>query len=97
MSIASFSQWWLDYFPDHMCRFIAAWGIMTMMDPGWVALVDVMDGNEQHGDIYKLYNKFLIEEGSGITGIFVTVIIYSLLIAFQAIVLFYYLLQVLKS
>ena len=44
--------------------------------------------------MYKLYNKFLIEEGSGVTGIFVTVIIYALLMAFQAIVLFYYLLQV---
>jgi len=94
MVIATLFQWWLDYFPEHGCRFVAAWGIMTVLDPIWVLIVDLCINNTQYGDSWKLYNKFYADEGSGVTGIFVTVCVYCLLMAWQVVILFYYLLAV---
>merc|ERR1711924_532134 len=50
--------------------------------------------NTTYGDMFKLYNKFYVQEGSGVTGVFLTFISYSILICFQAIAMFWYLLRV---
>merc|ERR1711988_377732 len=94
VNVASFCQWWLDNFPAHGCRFIAAWGIMAMLDVLIVAALDLLRGNTTYGDIFKLYVKFDKEEGSGVTGVFCTFTSYCIVIAYQAIMLFYYLLRI---
>lgn len=94
--VAAFSNWWLDDFPDYACRAIATYGILSVLDPYLIAIVDCLylPSSYPEGDIFKLYDKFLKEEDSGITGIFMVVMSYGLLSAFQALFTFYYLLLV---
>jgi len=94
MGIAAFSYWWLDAFTEQGCRLISVWGILAMLDPVSTTIVNLLEKDTTNGDIYKLYNKFLLEEGSGVTGIFLTVTSYAIVMCFQAIVLFYYLLRI---
>jgi len=93
-AVAAFSQWWLDTFPPNGCRFIAAWGLISMFDSAIILVMDVLRGNTTKGDAFKLYEKFKEEEGSGVTGVFLTMVCYGILICYQAIVLFFYLLRI---
>lgn len=94
--IAAFCNWWLDDFPEYGCRAIAVFGILAMLDPYLIALVDCMylPSSYPTGDMFKLYYKFLVEESSGITGVVMTAISYLLLSAFQGLFLFHYLLTI---
>merc|ERR1712054_660323 len=68
---------------------------MTILDVVWVAITDVLRGNTgKYGDCTKLYEKFKAEEDSGVTGIFLTVTSYGILMFYQALILFFYLLRI---
>lgn len=94
--VVMFCNWWLDAFPDYGCRAIAVFGLMVIFDPLLIAVENLayLPSSYPEGDIFKLYKKFLDEEGSGITGIFLTLASYALLAAFQSIFVYYYLLMI---
>lgn len=46
------------------------------------------------GDAFKLYSRFLVEEGSGVVGIFLTCILYFVLISLSIFMVYYYLLNI---
>ena len=54
----------LQAFPDVFSRFMMNYGLVTILDPLLILLMDVITMNWEHGDLFKLYNWFLATEGS---------------------------------
>ena len=112
-TIAWVCQKVLGQFPNLGSRFIACYGIVTVLDPALIFLVDSALQNFNcranldcmidmaainctcvEGDAFKLYSRFLWEEGSGVVGVFLTVIIYIALMCLSSLILYSYLLSI---
>ena len=103
------------YMPESGSKFIASFGVATIIDPFLVLLVDVMSKNYNcagvypdtcgvdytssdcncfNGDFLKLWYRFDREEGSGVTGLFITVILYICISVISALLFYEYMLRV---
>lgn len=85
-----------DLMPDGFSKFFAAYGVVTVLDPYLITLVDLGYHNYActrvseacstaytsgdcdcfYGDFVKLYTRMLRDEGSGITGAFITFVLF---------------------
>lgn len=68
------SQKYIFCFPVKLCKFIAWYGLATMLD---FFICDVMDFADQNsnGDLFRLYNYYQKTQGAGIVGLFLTLMI----------------------
>lgn len=98
---------------DSISSFIAFYGLVSIFDPLFILLIDLLYGNynckrQDHchdsytvklcecyeGDFVKLYNRFVREEGSGVSGIIITVCIYLCSMTVGCLVLYEYMVYV---
>ncbi|RHY35132.1 hypothetical protein DYB32_000356 [Aphanomyces invadans] len=111
MGIASASQRFLGEFPDIGSRFIACFGLGTVLDPVLVFAIDLLHHNYDcaslgtctdpssssckcsEGDAFKLYQRFKSEEGTGVVGAVLTLLVYGFLMGVAAVVFYTYLLH----
>ncbi|KAF7248570.1 NADH peroxidase [Varanus komodoensis] len=83
-------------FPSCMSKLIMAWGLWTVLDPMAVFAVDALLGRLHYtpdkpiADCAKLYWLFLRMEESGIPGVLITVLLYTLLFFISSTILFLY-------
>ncbi|XP_045180354.2 uncharacterized protein LOC123539694 isoform X3 [Mercenaria mercenaria] len=72
----------LGQFPDFGCKFVIAYGIMTVLDPILILAMDCIlkryedDSATPTADFVKLWYHFYRVEGSGLGGVFVTAFLY---------------------
>lgn len=80
--------------PESFSRFVAAFGVAAFLDPFLLFIVDLCAGNNHcwnrcveytspscrchEGDAWKLYTRLETEEGAGVTGALITVMVRSL-------------------
>lgn len=102
--------------PESGSKFIASYGVATLLDPFLILLVDLLAGNFAcqryaacrenytgssctcfNGDFIKLWYRMQRDEGSGITGLIITVCIYLATTVISALLLYEYLLHVHKD
>ena len=88
-------------FPDLGSLFIAAFGIQVLLEPYWVALVDIIllrfrapQPDLQTADVTKLYWHFVRLENNGVVGIFLTLYLYLLTTVTTLAVFYMYFLRV---
>ncbi|XP_061850906.1 uncharacterized protein LOC104551953, partial [Colius striatus] len=89
-----------DSFPSFLSKFIIAMGLWTVLDPLAVFVVDSFLGRlgnsveKPIADAAKLYWVFLRAEESGILGVLITVILYTILFFISSTMLYLYFLRV---
>jgi hypothetical protein len=86
----------VDYLPEVLSKFFAAYGLATIFDPLLVTIIDLIYGNYNcearsdackedytsnacscfNGDFLKLWYRMDKEEGSGLTGLFIMILLY---------------------
>lgn len=79
-------------FPDTFSRILLSWGIVTMLDPLLILLVDLCSENWAHGDAFKLYHYYLRTEGNGVPGVLLTIAIFLFAMVVCMFLLYQYLL-----
>lgn len=87
----------LYFTPDLASRFVFCWGIATILDPYLTFVIDLLIGwntNVWTGDMFKLYNMFVLQDGSGLIGIFVSVVILLVLFLLSVGIFYLYLLRI---
>ncbi|XP_048364473.1 uncharacterized protein LOC125439411 [Sphaerodactylus townsendi] len=83
-------------FPSFLSKLIMTWGLWTVLDPLAVFVVDTFLGRLHYtpdkpiADCAKLYWLFLRTEGSGIPGILITLLLYTILFFISATVWYLY-------
>ncbi|XP_061447709.1 uncharacterized protein LOC133367599 isoform X2 [Rhineura floridana] len=83
-------------FPSYLSRLIMAWGFWTVLNPLVVFVVDAFLGRLQYipgkptADCAKLYWHFFRIEGSGIPGILITILLYTMLFIISSTFLYLY-------
>ncbi|XP_074841564.1 uncharacterized protein LOC142008281 [Carettochelys insculpta] len=88
-----------DSFPSFLSKFIMALGLWTVLDPLAVFVVDSFLGRLTYraekpiADAAKLYWLFSKTEQSGIPGVFITVVLYTILFIISSTILFLYFLR----
>ena len=87
-------QYALSPFPDAGSRFLAAYGIMTVLDPLITLIIDAASANTTAGDAFKLSTYFSAQEGSAIPGAILTCFFDLFLFLLSAFVLYQYLLHI---
>ncbi|XP_077788753.1 uncharacterized protein LOC114601374 [Podarcis muralis] len=86
-------------FPSYLSKLIIAWGLWTMLDPLAVFLVDAFLGRLHYApgkpiaDCAKMYWLFLRIEESGILGILITLLLYTMLFLISSTSLYLYLMR----
>ena len=106
------------FMPESGSKFIAAYGIATILDPILIIVVDLINQNYScestypltckddytasicecfNGDFVKLWYRMEREEGSGITGLFITLMIYIATTVISALLFYEYMLHVHKD
>lgn len=78
----------LHRFPWIASQFMLGYGLGTMLDPLLIFIVDACRWNYPSGDAFKLYYFFLVQEGSGGSGVMLQLIIAAFL-CFVSFVLLY--------
>ena len=76
-------------FPVRFCKFIAWYGLLTVMDFVFIVVVDVAFMDDD-GDLWKLYNYYEKAESSGAVGLFVTFLIQFAIALFNIYLLYNY-------
>ncbi|KAM9308294.1 uncharacterized protein PAF06_012481 [Gastrophryne carolinensis] len=90
-------------FPTILSKFIIALGLWTVLDPLAILIVDALLGRlsysaeEPIADAAKLYWYFFRVEQSGIPGVIITVLIYTMICIISSSVLYLYFLRVHKE
>ncbi|KAG5175222.1 hypothetical protein JKP88DRAFT_153545, partial [Tribonema minus] len=95
--------------PEWASRFVAAFGVGALLDPLLIFLVDACVGNHgcaarcadytaaacacQEGEAWALYARLEAREGAGVTGVFITALVYAQVMLASALVLYAYLLR----
>ncbi|CAM9778240.1 unnamed protein product, partial [Hapterophycus canaliculatus] len=95
--------------PHTLSRFVAGFGVAAGLDPYLLLVVDFMAGNHDcaskcidytsptcrchEGDAWKLYVRMDAEEGAGISGALLTIMIYAMVSIATALILHQYLLH----
>jgi len=72
MLVTFFIQVACSSYPDMFSKFLLALGIMVILDPVLILLVDVATGAWDTGDMFKIYRWFLTNEGTGLGGVVLT-------------------------
>lgn len=91
MAVCAISQKTIYCFPVVLCKLIAWYGLLTVMDFVFIAVVD-LGYMDDEGDLFKLYNYYTKAESSGAIGMFITfliqfaIAIYNVWIMYQYIV-----------
>uniref|UniRef100_A0A670I732 Orofacial cleft 1 candidate 1 (pseudo n=2 Tax=Podarcis muralis TaxID=64176 RepID=A0A670I732_PODMU len=86
-------------FPSYLSKLIIAWGLWTMLDPLAVFVVDAFLGRLHYApgkpiaDCAKMYWLFLRIEESGILGILITLLLYTMLFLISSTSLYLYLMR----
>ncbi|XP_064016947.1 uncharacterized protein LOC135184794 isoform X3 [Pogoniulus pusillus] len=89
-----------DSFPSFLSKFIIAMGLWTVLDPLAVFVVDSLLGRlgnsveKPIADAAKLYWVFVRAEESGIPGVLITVMLYTILFIISSAMLYLYFLRV---
>ena len=116
-SLPCFFSQFAKFLPDVCSKFIACYGIATILDPVLLFIVDIAYHNYNcssyysscmtdytsnkclcfNGDFIKLFNRTIYEEGSGVTGVILVVIIYVISIIVSTLLLYEYLVYVHKD
>eukprot|EP00002_Diphylleia_rotans_P009503 TRINITY_DN1981_c0_g1_i2.p1 TRINITY_DN1981_c0_g1~~TRINITY_DN1981_c0_g1_i2.p1 ORF type:complete len:724 (-),score=115.89 TRINITY_DN1981_c0_g1_i2:133-2304(-) len=84
------SQIILGSFYPTLSKFILFYGIATFFDPLLILLVDVISGNTERGDAFKLNRVMEANDGDGMAGIFLTIFLYSVLMCCTALLVLAY-------
>lgn len=93
------SQRLLGSFSSLASRFVCAWGMLTIVDPMLIALVDVAMQRWKNqtsgvvGDAFKLYWHFFRTDGSGLPGVFLTLFLYIVLMMTASVIFYIYFLR----
>ncbi|VDI72896.1 Hypothetical predicted protein [Mytilus galloprovincialis] len=93
------SQKLFGLFPDIGCKFTVAYGLMTLLDPLFIMIVDCIlkryidDAVNPEADFMKLYWHFERAEGSGLAGIFITSFLYLFIMFMTASIIYMYFLR----
>ena len=87
---------YLDVYTPRMSACVSAFGMATVLDPLLILIVDVATENPL-ADHLKLMTRYRIEEGSGIAGVFMTVLIDVSLMTVAAFLLYVYHLYIHKD
>ncbi|XP_053102751.1 uncharacterized protein LOC128323509 [Hemicordylus capensis] len=83
-------------FPSYLSKLIMAWGLWTVLDPLAVFIVDAVlrrlhyATDKPIADCAKLYWLFLRTEESGIPGILITILLYTILFIISSTTLYLY-------
>ncbi|CAK4098589.1 unnamed protein product [Aphanomyces euteiches] len=109
MATAWLCQHLIGEFPDIGSNFIACFGLATVFDPLLVLAVDLIQHNYDcgstctdpsaalctciEGDAFKLYKRFKSQDGSGVVGVVLTLLLYGILMCAAAVVFYTYLLH----
>lgn len=76
-------------FPPLFCRFIAWYGIGTVFDCVFIAIIDFAT-QDDNGDVFKLYTYYTQATTSGFVGYFLTLLIYFALIIVNSFIFYNY-------
>lgn len=76
------------FLPDAYFRLLVCYGIMTVLDPLAIVLVDVMSYNEANGEYFRLYHS------NGVVGAILAIVLGMLLTFVAYTILHYYVLHV---
>lgn len=91
------------FVPDSLCKYAIAFGAASILDPILVLIVDVCFGNFNcsngnatcfNGDFSKLWLRMAAQEGSGISGLLITVILYGSTMILSTLVVYYYVVHI---
>lgn len=104
------------FLPESCSKFVASYGVVTVLDPLLILIVDlcyhnyncsVIRGCEMtyaspscncfYGDFVKLWERTARDEGSGISGAFITLILYVGTMSLSCVILYMYLVHVHKD
>lgn len=83
------SQVLITCFPPRFCKFIAWYGLATMLDFFLVVVID-MANQDEDGDLLKLYNYYARVQNSGFIGLFITFLVQFLILILNVFLLYYY-------
>lgn len=99
-ALSALSQWLLGSFSALASRFVCAWGLLTVLDPVLIFVVDLAmqrwqynDDQSAVGDAFKLFWHFKLTDASGLPGAFLTVFLYVVLMTTAAVVFYIYFLR----
>lgn len=93
------SQKLFGMFPDIGCKFNVAYGLLTLLDPLLIIIIDsilkryINDALNPEADFMKLYWHFERSEGSGLAGIFITSFLYLFTMFMTASIIYMYFLR----
>mmetsp|Transcript_8543 Transcript_8543/g.13190 ORF Transcript_8543/g.13190 Transcript_8543/m.13190 type:complete len:174 (+) Transcript_8543:2377-2898(+) len=89
IQVIRLSQNYIQCFPRGLSKAIAWFGFFTIFDFFLVAILDFAS-QDNSGDLFKLYNYFDKQDGSGFIGYFVTFIIQLFLVLINLFLFYYY-------
>jgi hypothetical protein len=81
----------LKRFPAILSKIIAWFGIMTLLDPILVGIVDLCMWDLENGDMFKLYNYYNDRDGSGTVGIILQILIFFIVTSLNGMLFYFYL------
>ncbi len=85
------------WYPIWISYMMLTYGAATLADMFIVAIIDVVTGNTNNGDAFKLYQYYNGEEGNGLTGLFLTIVVYAVCFIFIVLLYYFYILFVHKA
>ena len=88
-TVCHFSQKYIMCFPPKLCKFIAWYGLGTMLDFFLIAVIDFANQDED-GDLFKLYNYYARVQNSGFIGLFITFLVQFLTLIVNVFIFYYY-------
>ena len=74
-----------------LSKIFAWYGIVTLLDPVLVGIVDLIIEDYDNGDLFKLYNYYDKRDGVGTVGVVLQILIYFFLIMVNSFLFYFYL------
>ena len=88
-TVCYLSQWLILCFPPKLCKFIAWYGLASMLDFFLIIVID-MANQDTDGDLLKLYNYYARVQNSGFIGLFITFLVQFLILILNVFLFYYY-------
>jgi hypothetical protein len=84
----------LNCYPRNFYKVTCWLGIMTVLDPIIVLVIDSIDNDFEYGDYFKFYNYYFKKNGSGLVGIYLTIFAIFGLIVLNSFIFYNYMIFV---
>lgn len=88
-TVCHLSQRLILCFPPKLCKFIAWYGLATMLDFFLIIVIDLAN-QDKDGDLLKLYNYYARVQNSGFIGLFITFLVQFLQLIVNIFLFYYY-------